>query len=58
MNKEDEEDSLSFRRDTRSVGVENMISMDDLTETTLLNNIHVRYNNDMIYVRTLVLNFF
>lgn len=32
------------------VGYENMIQMDNLTEETLLRNLELRYNHDLIYV--------
>ena len=32
------------------VGWEDMIQMDDLTEQTLLSNLKIRYNSNLIYV--------
>jgi hypothetical protein len=36
------------------LGVENMIQMDNLTEETLLQNLHVRYEGERIYVRNYI----
>ncbi len=48
---EEKEDFPPELRGTPIVGEENMITMDNLTETTLLKNIELRYNSDLIYVR-------
>lgn len=32
-------------------GVEDMITLDNLTEETMLRNIQIRYNKNLIYVR-------
>lgn len=34
----------------RCVGIEDMIKLDDLTEETLLQNLLIRYNSEIIYV--------
>lgn len=44
------EDACSFDAPERGIGVWDMINMDTLTEQTILENIHVRYNKDIIYV--------
>jgi myosin heavy subunit len=31
-------------------GVEDMITLDNLTEETMLRNLQIRYNNNLIYV--------
>lgn len=37
-----------------SNGVEDMITLDNLTEETMLKNIQIRYNKNLIYVRCAV----
>ena len=36
-------------------GVEDMITLDNLTEETMLRNIQIRYNQNLIYVRKTLL---
>ena len=47
----------STMQDVLPVGFEDMIQMDNLTEQTLLDNIELRYNHDLIYVRILFKRF-